>query len=96
LKKKNLKGKIDGSKLVLTTNLEGVDLVAMGYKYNKRKVIHFIATAGAANTFDGDDPYMQRWADEYGNICVRAIPRPALASAYFSKSPRVENHNQSR
>jgi hypothetical protein len=46
----------------------------MGYKYNKRKVIHFIATGGAANTFDGDDPYKQRWADEYGNICVRAIP----------------------
>jgi hypothetical protein len=31
--------------LVLTTNVEGVDLVAMGYKYDKRKVIHFIATA---------------------------------------------------
>ena len=39
---------------------------------------------------------MQRWADEYGNICFRAIPRPALASEYFSKSPRVDNHNQSR
>jgi hypothetical protein len=93
----HLKDKSVGGRLVLTTNLEGVDLVAMGYKYNKRKVMHFIATAGAANTFDGDDPYMQRWADEYGNIlCVRAIPRPALASEYFSHSPRVDNHNQSR
>jgi hypothetical protein len=44
------------STLVLTINLEGVDLVAMGYKCNKRKVIHFIATVGVANTFDGDDP----------------------------------------
>jgi hypothetical protein len=32
----------------------------MGYKYNKKKVIHFISTTGAANTFDGDDPYMER------------------------------------
>jgi hypothetical protein len=92
----HLKDKSDGSRLVLTTNLKGVDLVAMGDKYSKRKVIHFIATAGAANTFDGDDPYMQGYGDEYGNICYRAVMRPALASEYFSKSPSVENHNQSR
>jgi hypothetical protein len=26
---------------------------------------------------------MQRWADEYGNICVRAVSRPTLASEHF-------------
>jgi deoxyribodipyrimidine photolyase len=81
---------------MLTTKVEGVDLVAMGYTYNKRKVIYFTATAGAANTFDGDDPYMQLWVDEIGNICVRAVRRPTLASEYFSQSPGVDNHNQSR
>jgi hypothetical protein len=30
-----------------------------GLQAKKRKVIHFISTAGAANTFDGDDLYMQ-------------------------------------
>jgi hypothetical protein len=56
----HLKDKIAGNRLVITCKFEGVDLVAMGYKYNKKKVIHFISTAGAANTFDGDDPYMER------------------------------------
>jgi hypothetical protein len=64
----------------------------MGYKYNKRKAINFIATAGAGNSFDGDDPYMRQWADEYNNICMR----PTLASEYFSQSSRVDKHNQSR
>jgi hypothetical protein len=86
----------DVSRLVLTTELKGVDHVAMGYKCNKRKVIHFIANARAANTLDGDDSYMQRRASKYGNICVRTVPRLALASEYFSKSPRVDNHNQLR
>jgi hypothetical protein len=55
-----MKDKRAGSRLVLTTKVEGVDLVAMGYsKYNKRKVIYFITAAKAASTSDGDDPYTQ-------------------------------------
>jgi len=71
----HLKDKSAGSRLVLTTKLEGVDLVAMGYKYNKRKVIHFIATAGAANTFDGDDP----WST--AGSCAASTSRPTTTSA---------------
>jgi hypothetical protein len=72
-----------GSSPVLTAILKGVDLVAMGYKYDKRKVIHFIATAGACNTFGGDDPYMQRWADEYGNINVELFRDQPLLPSIF-------------
>jgi hypothetical protein len=43
----NMKDTRDGRRLVLTTKVEGVDLFVMGYKYNKRKGIHFIATVGA-------------------------------------------------
>jgi hypothetical protein len=45
---------------VFTTKVDGVDVVAVGYNYIKRKVIHIITTAGATYTFDGDDLCKQR------------------------------------
>lgn len=83
------------SRLVLTANVDGQDLVAVGYKYNRRKVLFFVSTAGVADITDGE-PYVQRWADEHMNLCTREVPRPALISRYFSDSPKVDNHNQSR
>ncbi len=41
------------SRLVLTTTVDDVDLVAIGYKYNRRKVLFFIATSGAADILYG-------------------------------------------
>ena len=84
-----------GSRLHLSSTIEGVNLVATGYKYNRRKVICFISTQGAASLTDGD-AYIQRWADEHGNLCYRPINRPAVCSEYFNLSPRVDNHNQAR
>ena len=84
-----------GSRCTLLAPVDGVELAASGYKYNKRKVLLFVATKGAALTLDGE-PYIQRWADEHGNVLSRPIPRPAVLSGYFSVSPRVDNHNQSR
>ena len=92
----SLKDKSAGSRLVLTgTTHDGHPLVATGYKYNKRKVLCFISTAGAGNTSNGN-PYIQRWPDEHGNLHMREVPRPALISEYFGYSPRIDNHNQSR
>ena len=83
------------SRLVLTATVDDVNLVAIGYKYNRRKVLFFIATSGVADIKNGD-PYVQRWADEHGNLCTRDVPRPALISRYFKDSPKVDNHNQAR
>jgi len=77
------------SRLVLTANVEGVDLVAIGYKYNRRKVLFFISTSGVANILNGE-PYVQRWADDHGNLCTRNVPRPALISRYFKDPPKVD------
>jgi hypothetical protein len=52
--------------------VEGVQLVAKGYKYNRRKVLFFISTLGAGGMADGN-PYIQRWADDNDNIVTRAI-----------------------
>ena len=81
-----------GSKLILTSNVDGEDLVVVGYKYNRRKVLFFVATAEVAGIRDGE-PYIQRWADEHGKLCTREVPRLALISRYFANSPKVDNHN---
>eukprot|EP00873_Tetraselmis_striata_P016042 jgi/Tetstr1/436306/TSEL_025145.t1 len=73
-----------------------VGLVAIGYTYNMRRVLFFLATEGAGGVHDGE-PYVQRWADDLNNITTMPIlPRPCVVSPYFARSPRVDNHNQSR
>ena len=42
-----------GSHIVLETVCDEVPLLAVGYKYNKRKVLCFIATKGAGHTEPG-------------------------------------------
>jgi hypothetical protein len=84
-----------GSQLVTEGTYQDVPLLAIGYKYNRRKVLFFVATRGAGTTTPGD-PYVQRWADDHGNLCVRQIPRPTILSEYFSASNAVDLHNQSR
>ena len=85
----------DWARLVMEATVDNVKLVAIGYKYNRRKVLFFVATRGAGLTTPGV-PYTQRWADEHGNMCVRDIPRPTIVSDYFDVSNRVDLHNQSR
>ena len=85
-----------GSRVVMIGNARGTPLTAIGYKYNRKKVLFFIATPAAGSVEDGN-PYVQRWMDEHGNILTsRCIARPAVISNYFEVSPRVDNHNQSR
>lgn len=92
---KNLATAPAGSRIHLEATVDGTDLIATGYKYNRRKVLCFISTKGASATVNGK-AYEQRWADEFGNMCVREVARPKLCSDYFEVSPRVDNHNQSR
>jgi hypothetical protein len=75
--------------------MEGVQLETTCYMYNLRKILFFIYTVGAGGTADGN-PYIQRWADDNGNIVTRAISRPHVVPNFFERSPWVDNHNQSR
>ena len=73
----------------------GVDLICIGYKYNKKKVLVFLTTRGAGATLDGD-PYEARFPDRYGNVCTRDIARPEVISTYFKYCNVVDLHNQAR
>ena len=47
----------------------GRSLLAIGYKYNYRKVLVFIASEGAGSTEPGD-PYLSSFPDIYYNVSV--------------------------
>lgn len=84
-----------GSHLVLHSKIDGVDLVAVGYKYSKRKVVSFLANKRAANLQPGK-PYLAKWKDAHGNTVSRFIPRPAMVADYFRDSNKIDAHNQVR
>ena len=70
-------------------------LLSIGYKYNSRKVLGFIATEGAGSTEPGD-PYLSRFLDIYSNVSVRPIFHPHLLGRYFNACNAKDNHNRMR
>ena len=74
---------------------ENEDLIAIGYKYNKKTVLMFVCTVGAGSTAAGD-PYEARFPDKFGNVCVRHVLRPRVISNFFKHSNVVDVHNQAR
>ena len=70
-------------------------LLSIGYKYNSRKVLGFVATEGAGSTEQGD-PYLSFFPDIYSNVSVRPIVSPHLLGRYFNACNAIENHNSMR
>ena len=87
-----------GSYLVLEckTPENGVDLVAIGYKYNSRRVLTFVMTKDAGSTAPGINPYIARFPDKYGNVCERKVQRPEIIEEFFDKSDVIDSHNHCR
>jgi hypothetical protein len=84
-----------GSHLVLETIVENVPLLAVGYKYNGRKVQCFVATKGAGHTENGVS-YVAKWKNKHRNTLTRNIPRPEIISKYYTSSNVIDKGNQSR
>ena len=70
-------------------------LLTIGYKYNKRKVLTFVATKNAGSTLVGE-PYRARFIGDDNNIQFRSVDRPQIISAYFKTSNAVDKHNHAR
>lgn len=90
-----LRGHPGGSHLEMETTIEGIKFIAIGYKYNSKKTLFFLAPEGAGATTDGE-PYVTKWPDEHGNIMTRNVVRLVLASRYFLCFNKVDKHNQLR
>ena len=92
-----LGGKAAGTQIVLTATVDGVDLVAVGWKLSRDSDIFFITTRGVCSTRpDPSRPHVQRWRDANGNACSRDIPQPRVASLYFEGNNVIDVHNQNR
>ena len=84
-----------GSHLNLETVVDGVPIVATGYKYCRRKVLFFIWSKGAGHTEPGE-PYIAKWHDEKSKRCERWIDRPAVISLYFKHCNGIDVANMMR
>jgi len=85
--------------LVLTATVDGVDLVAVGWKQDRESILYFIMTRCACLTLsDPNKPHVQHWTDDNGNTAERELPRPKLASMYFkgSNAIGVPNHHRQK
>ena len=58
-------------------------LLAIGYKYNYRKFLGFIATEGDVSNEPGD-PYLSRLPEIYYNVSVCPVVCPHLLGSYFN------------
>ena len=54
-------------------------LIAIGYKYNARKVLSFIVTYNVGITKTGI-PYLSKYPDQFTNVAIRPVARPLVMS----------------
>ena len=95
--KSALHGRAAGTQVVLTATVDGVELVAIGWRQSRESILYFIMTRGASSTrADPSDPHIQRWIDANGNAADRHIPRPQVATLYFKGNNVIDVHNQHR
>ena len=74
-----------GSYLVLGSKTMvpgGRPLIAIGYKYNWRKVLSFIVKYIAGSTKTGI-PYLSKYTDQFTNVSIRPVARPLVMSDIF-------------
>ena len=60
----------------------GRTLIAIGYKYNARKVLYFIVTDNSGSTKTGI-PYLSKYPDQFTNVSICPVARPLVMSIFF-------------
>ena len=84
-----LRGMPGGSHLEMEATIDDCELIAVGYKYNSKKTLFFVASKGSAPTTAGE-PYVTKFIDELRNVQERDVSRPALCSRYFMNFNKVD------
>ena len=85
-----------GSSLLLEHKTEsGVDMLCMGYKYNRKRVLTFLMTKGCANTTPGK-PYHTEYLSDDGTRTTKDIDRPEVLTLYFEAAGMIDQHNHNR
>jgi hypothetical protein len=77
--------------------LKNVALVAIGYKYSRKKVLFFAMTRGAGSTKASmNDPYIVRFMKEQVIMEERKVARPDIIAKCFRGSNVNDTHNHVR
>jgi len=84
-----------GVSVFLSGTLDGVNLIAAGYRYSRKTILYFIMSERAGTTALGQ-PYEMKYTDNHGNIHIRKVDRPDFISRYFQQSNSIDSHNQVR
>ena len=100
--KEHLKGKSPGCKLVLTATVEGVDLVAFGWVFNKHKKAQkgmhmFLMSKGAASTkYDPINQHTVTAYNQFRRAIREGVQQPQAAGEYHTWANAIDVHNQLR
>ena len=67
----------------------------IGYKYNYRKGLSFVAKEGVRSTTFGIT-YLLKYPDQFSNVSIRPVASPHIMSKFFVLVNEVDSHNKSR
>ena len=69
-------------------------LIAIGYKYNARKVLYFIVTENSGST-KTDIQYLSKYPDQFTNVTICPVARPLVMLKTYAVN-EVDSHKKSR
>ena len=78
--------------IVLQGYTKKVNLLTIGYKYNKKSIMTFVLSEGSGSTV-ARWIYQANFSDEHGNVHTRDVPRPKVLNTYFNLCGLVNSHN---
>jgi hypothetical protein len=83
-----------GHWVTFTTEVAGVNLLAIAYAWSQRGVTYLLSTCGS--TEPSEKMYTSYFEDEFGNVACKEIPRPRIAHLLYDYLPLIDEHNKQR
>ena len=71
----------------------GRQIIDIGYKYNKEKVIYFNVTENAWITNTGL-PYLYKYPEQFPNLSICPVASTLVMYKFFGSVNEVEPHNK--
>jgi len=86
--------RVAGKKVVMKTNIDGCNLFVMAYAWSQKGIAYIVSTCGTTVTHEVN--YYSKFENEYGNVEVKELTRPAIAHMLYEFLPLIDEHNRQR
>ena len=83
-----------GKKVVMKANIAGCDLFVMAYAWSAQGVAFIVSSCGT--TVRHEQNYFSKFENEFGQVEVKELPRPAIAHMLYEFLPLIDEHNRQR